>query len=125
MAHKKSFKDANPALQFINTVTETSIVKELEPAKTTRRVQNKSKLGSEDEASASTKTTEFMQERKSKRLNLLLVPSVMKDLVKIAHMRRTSVNDLINTVLKDYAETESSAVKRYDDFFKIGEVDNE
>lgn len=57
-------------------------------------------------------------ERKSKRVNLLMQPSVMEDLQKIATMRRTSVNDLINSVMKEYAASQRALVAQYDTVFE-------
>lgn len=57
------------------------------------------------------------EERKSKRLNLLLQPSLLDDISKVAHMKRTSVNDLINTVLKEYREREGQTLEDYRNIF--------
>lgn len=56
-------------------------------------------------------------EPKSRRLNLHIQPSVADRLNKIATMKRTSVNDLINTVLRNYTETEQEAINKYDETF--------
>lgn len=60
-------------------------------------------------------------ERKSKRLNLLIQPSVLEDLAKVAAMRRTSVNDLINTLAKECVEENRALIGQYDDVFGRGE----
>ena len=52
-------------------------------------------------------------ERKSKRLNLLLKPSLFEDLRKIAQLQRTSVNDLINTVLEAYTGDHAEDIEKY------------
>lgn len=59
------------------------------------------------------------KEIKSKRLNLLIQPSLLNDTKKIAHMNHISVNELILRVLKDYAEQEEQQVKikKYDETF--------
>lgn len=57
------------------------------------------------------------QQTKSKRLNLLLRPALLEDLKKIAAMERTSVNDLINTVLGEYAEREADQIEKYNSVF--------
>lgn len=57
------------------------------------------------------------KEVKSKRLNLLLQPSVFEDLSKIAHMKQTSVNNLINSILRDYRENESKSIEKYNTIF--------
>lgn len=56
-------------------------------------------------------------ERKTKRLNLLLRPSVMEDLQKIATMRRTSVNDLINEALQAFAQKNKPLIIQHDEVF--------
>jgi|WetSurMetagenome_2_1015567.scaffolds.fasta_scaffold441848_2 hypothetical protein len=57
-------------------------------------------------------------ETKSKRLNLLIRPSLMNDFMKIAYMRRTSVNDLINRLIDVCVENEGSLIEDYDRLFK-------
>jgi predicted HicB family RNase H-like nuclease len=89
---KKSFK-SNPALQFISTANEDTDNKQY------------------------TDNTDNKQERKTKRLNLLIQPSILENLSKIAHMKQTSVNDLISSVLKNYAETEEEAIIMYNKVF--------
>lgn len=110
---KKSFKDVNPAMQFISAAQEPALpapaaAKAPEPAP----VAKASKTAKPPRPAAPDS-----DERKSKRLNLLLQPSTLNGLAKIAHMRRTSVNDLINTVLKAYNDAEAETIKRYDSFF--------
>lgn len=111
---KKSFKADNPALQFITgpAVSEPAPkpkrkAQEMKPAQGARPVKVK-------RAPAPQANTE---ERKTKRLNLLLQPSIMDDLKKIAAMKQTSVNDLINTVLKDYNASQSNIIQTYDSVF--------
>lgn len=90
---KKSFKDTNPALQFISLA------------------------GSEAPAAAPARPAADQGEHKSKRLNLLLQPSVLAELTKIARMRQTSVNDLINCVLRDFRDQNADEIRRYDRVF--------
>lgn len=56
-------------------------------------------------------------ETKSKRLNLLVKPSIYEDLEKIATMKQTSVNDLINRVLEDYNDKEKDLIDTYNNVF--------
>ena len=106
---KKSFKDSNPALQFISQAQE-----EEAPAhnkQDTQDTYNKPKpTGPKPKAKAK-------EETKSKRLNLLLQPSVLIDVEKIAAMKRTSVNDLINTLLKEFITQEAGTLARYEEVF--------
>lgn len=48
------------------------------------------------------------KETKSKRLNLLIYPSLHEDLERLAEMQAIKVNELINRILKEYTETEES-----------------
>lgn len=48
------------------------------------------------------------KETKSKRLNLLIYPSLHEDLERLAEMQAIKVNELINRVLKEYTEAEES-----------------
>lgn len=48
------------------------------------------------------------KETKSKRLNLLIYPSLHEDLERIAKMQAIKVNELVNRVLKEYTEREES-----------------
>lgn len=97
MAKKKEFVIDNPALKFLNT-DNTQYTHNTDNADTTQNAHN-------------------TQETKSKRLNLLLYPSVLDDLKKIATMQRRSVNDLINEVLSDYITQEAAQLQRYNDVF--------
>ena len=56
-------------------------------------------------------------ELKSKRLNLLLKPSIFIGIDKIATMQRLSVNEVINQVLGEYAEAHSDLIAKYNDVF--------
>ena len=81
MAQKKSFKD-NPALQFITTT----------PHK-------------EKTATLSQPATSNV-ETKSKRLNLLIRPSLHTKLTNMAQLQDISVNALIHKALYDFLERE-------------------
>ena len=99
---KKSFKDSNPALQFISKATQN-----VDTTDNTQYTQNK----------YNTVAPKAKEETKSKRLNLLLQPSVVEDMEKIAAMKRSSVNDLINTVLKQFISQEGDTLARYEEVF--------
>lgn len=57
------------------------------------------------------------REYKTKRLNLMIKPTVHAKIEKIAAMQRRSVNELINTVLEAYAEDKAELVRKYDATF--------
>jgi len=58
------------------------------------------------------------KETKSKRLNLLIRPSLLKEFAKIAYMQQTSVNDLINQLIAKHVEEKSETITEYDRLFK-------
>lgn len=92
----KKFNISNPANKFINT-------------------DNTDNTSNTDNGS-NTEHTET--ETKSKRLNLLVKPSVLDNFKKIATMEQTSVNDLINQIMEDHIEKEAEKIKLYDSVFK-------
>lgn len=80
---KKTFKEnINPALNFISS---ESIARAEEPQK----------------APEGYKPNPLYIETKSKRLQLLIQPSLHEKLKKRASQESTSVNDLINTILQE------------------------
>lgn len=60
---------------------------------------------------------EHKKETKSKRFSLLLRPSILTALNKIARMENNSPTDIINTVLEDYIQTQSELIEKYDTLF--------
>lgn len=106
----KTFKDkiqqksaVNPALQFISTAEEPAPV-ESRPAPR-RRDQGEAK---QKAASTPPKPTparralpQYDEETKSRRLQLLLTPSLYEAVRERATREHISVNELINAILKD------------------------
>ena len=93
---KKTFKEnINPAMQFISTSTE-----ETEPDKMPSPAPTSAKTP------AGYKLNPLYVETKSKRLQLLIQPSLHKKLKSKAQSEGTSVNDLINTILLETLEKE-------------------
>ena len=62
-------------------------------------------------------TDNMNKERKSKRFSLLLRPSILVALNKIARMENNSPTDIINTVLDDYIKTQSALIEKYETLF--------
>jgi predicted HicB family RNase H-like nuclease len=88
MVKGKDFRHINnPALQFIS---------EVEPLEAEQDQPQKKKATPKKEQAAPKKET------KSKRLNLLIYPSVYKACKKKADTTGESINEIINTILKDY-----------------------
>jgi hypothetical protein len=134
---KKSFKGANPALSFISGAEEAAEAKENEErAKVPARVVPEKQRFEDTDNTQDTHITKAKagrassvgrsktgRETKSKRVNLVLQPSIWENATKIAHMKRTTLNDVVNTLLREYTEREADEVQRYDDFFRS--MDNE
>lgn len=82
----------------------------------------KQNLGTESEAAPAmafiTPQAEPERETKSKRLNLLIRPSLFKALTKISVMERGSLNDLINKALAEYVTAHEDQITKYDETFK-------
>lgn len=96
----KSFKDkiqqkaANPTLQFISPPEETE-----EAAPEGRAVTRRTEA--QGSAPAHRTMPQYGEETKSRRLQLLLTPSLYDAVKEEAEQRHTSVNEMINTILKD------------------------
>lgn len=104
---KKDFKQSlNPATMFISTGVSEEIT--TTPKEETKKAEVKKEI-----ASKQTKN-----ETKSKRLNLLLQPSLMDDFSKIAFMKKESVNNLINTILISYRDENKDIIDKYNKFFE-------
>lgn len=84
---KKSFMDS-PALRFITSNEE-------KPQKEEKITPKK------DELPKGYKISPVYIETKSRRLQLLLKPSIFKKLKQTADKKHTSVNDLVNSILEE------------------------
>ena len=112
---KKTFKE-NPALQFISSMSNDYNTHNTDGA------YNADNMYSTDNTVSVYNTdnkqqTQSTQERKTKRLNLLIQPSILEDLGKIAYMKKTSTNDLINLIIRDYTAAESALITKYNEIF--------
>ena len=84
---KKTFKnEMNPALQFISTSTDENI-------------NEKESQAIPDNVTV--KRNPLYIETKSKRVQLLIQPSLHSKLKKISEQEGTSLNDLIHTILEN------------------------
>lgn len=105
---KKDFKTGvNPATMFINTQAEPE-APELQKEATPEPMP-----AVKTDAGKDTK-----KEAKTKRLNLLLQPSLMEDLSKIAFMHKDSVNNLINIALAGYRDAHKDLIDKYNKVFE-------
>lgn len=57
------------------------------------------------------------QEVKSVRVNLLFRPTVKRNIEKLAQMKQTSINDLLNVVMAEYIEEHYSEIEKYNSVF--------
>ncbi|MCQ2595900.1 MAG: hypothetical protein MJ196_11620 [Treponemataceae bacterium] len=57
------------------------------------------------------------EENKSQRVQLLMKPSTVADLDKIATMQRISRNELINDICAAYAAQHGDLIAKYDETF--------
>lgn len=117
---KKNYKSVvNPALQYISDDTEhiqqTDNKRNTNDNQSAFNTDNKESMLNADNKQY---THNDDDEIKSKRLNLLIYPSLLNSLKKIAHMQRRSVNELINDVLSRYAEQEAKTIDTYNKVFK-------
>ena len=109
---KKDFKaSVNPATMFINTP-------QAEPVAPAPVKQTKAETKKPETKPTKEVKKDDSKETKSKRLNLLIQPSVLEDFSKVAFMERTSMNDLINTMIKSYCDAHREEVETYNKYFR-------
>lgn len=96
---KKSFKNANPAMQFIGQPAVMGTV----PAD----AANAPLPAGPHQAGATPpmKPNPLYVETKSRRLNLLLQPSLHDRIKAIANERGASVNDTVHQILQEYTDS--------------------
>lgn len=104
---KKTFKDAlNPAKDFISTTAEikNNVKEELskkEPAPEAVATQVKLEAKPATKAPEGYKLNPLYVETKSKRLQLLIQPSLLKKVKDKAMSEGISVNELVHSILQD------------------------
>lgn len=134
MTESKGFKKNASTFGFIanggKTNNQETIIAKIKPegniAKETEVVDDKGLIDSQeikenlDNTTSSSNNTHTYthtytdkipkRETKSKRLNLLLYPSLYKDIEQLAIMQAISPNELINRLLKEYVTKEESQI---------------
>lgn len=96
---KKTFKDSiNPAMSFIS---KKSIDKAEKTSAIGTPLANGTKTQRPGKAPEGYKLNPLYIETKSKRLQLLIQPSLHEKLKRKAQSEDTSVNDLVNNILQD------------------------
>lgn len=102
---KKSFTNQNPALAFI-TPQEGE-----QPAQAAQAVPVKrsySKIVQES------RVNYLGEEARTERISCLIRPTTLKQLRKVATVKRVSVNGLINQALEELIEREAASLASYD-----------
>ena len=87
---KKSFKDNNPAMEYIT----------------------------QPEAKPEIKNNKKVAETKHKRYNLVLKPQLAEDVAKIAFLKRISINVIMNDFLIEYTEANKDIIEQYNKIFE-------
>jgi hypothetical protein len=104
MAAKKTFKNENPAMRFISASEkrneEETSVSPLLPKKEPENTPPFAPQGIPQ--AVPMKKNPLYIETKSRRLNLLMQPSLHDKIKNLAQERAVSVNDAIHTILQDY-----------------------
>lgn len=100
MAMKKSFRDENPAMQFIR---QQEAVEPAPPESPMPRVQSNRQQGTPP-----MKLNPLYIETKSRHLNLLIQPSLHDRIKDIARARGASVNNTIHQILQEYVDSQGA-----------------
>lgn len=102
MTTKKSFTQSSPAMAYIN-IPEGEVedkVNEAEADTTKTTTKAKPRAKSSKQVRPKVMITPKDAETKSRRVQILLQPSVYEAVKQLAEDNNTSVNDTINTILK-------------------------
>lgn len=103
--NKKTFTDIDPIMQFITT--------------SKNKQNNDRKISFHSKENNKIKDTRKNKEEiKSKRLNLLLRPNILKDIKVLANIKTTSVNDIINIALSEYTARNKENIEKYVELMK-------
>lgn len=113
---KKDFTKNNPALAFISGTEEANEIQETSKEESGAKKKTPAKKPTAKKTTAPKKAPgtpppgykvnpQFI-EKKSQRLNLLIQPSVLNRLKKMAKKNKTSVNETINQLIIEKLESE-------------------
>lgn len=94
---KKSFADANPAMAFISTAENTEDFALTQPTKEDLEAK-------ENSSSVPMKRNPEYIETKSKRVQMLMQPSLYDAIKKEAKAKDISVNEMMHEILKNHVE---------------------
>ena len=101
---KKSFTDANPAMAFISTAKEQEDFALTQPTKEELEAKLDPKpLNKVSNGVPMKKNPEYL-ETKSKRVQMLMQPSLYNSIKEEAEKEGISVNEMMHTILKNHVE---------------------
>ena len=99
MTTKKRFTQSSPAMAYIN-IPEAEVEDKAHAATTKTTTNAKPRANSLQQVRTKVMMTPKDAETKSRRVQILLQPSVYDAVKQLAEENNTSVNDTINTILK-------------------------
>lgn len=101
---RKSFTDANPAMAFISTAKEQEDFALTQPTKEELEAKLDPKpLNKVSNGVPMKKNPEYL-ETKSKRVQMLMQPSLYNSIKEEAEKEGISVNEMMHTILKNHIE---------------------
>jgi hypothetical protein len=101
---RKSFTDANPAMAFISTAKEQEDFALTQPTKEELEAKLDPKpLNKVSNGVPMKKNPEYL-ETKSKRVQMLMQPSLYNSIKEEAEKEGISVNEMMHTILKNHVE---------------------
>ena len=101
---RKSFTDANPAMAFISTAKEQEEFALIQPTKEELEAKLDPKpLNKVSNGVPMKKNPEYL-ETKSKRVQMLMQPSLYNSIKEEAEKEGISVNEMMHTILKNHIE---------------------
>ena len=101
---RKSFTDANPAMAFISTAKEQEEFALTQPTKEELEAKlDPEPLNKVSKGVPMKKNPEYL-ETKSKRVQMLMQPSLYNSIKEEAEKEGISVNEMMHTILKNHVE---------------------
>jgi hypothetical protein len=90
-----------------------------DPAEENRSLDHNLTVRQSVTVQARSKTDKKGKELKSKRFNLLFLPSLFRDIEKIAYVENISINEAVNRALEFYCDTKSDILTKYAEIEKL------
>jgi len=119
MPHKnlKIENPVDPTLQFLSNLQNDQV--EEKPGKVDQDMFIKRAVSLHHRP----KTDKNGKELKRKRFNLLLLPSLFKDMEKIAYVENITINEAVNRAIKLYCQSNKGTVAKYAEIEKLKVID--